>query len=123
MSVQVVTIQDNTLDLVGSLAPRQGVTYNRLQFNWPGDITTWTARGHIRRDYADVDTTIDSQFSFTLTYNAGQNITVIQPVLTAAQTALLSGGYVYDIHLIDPNTGIVEELCRGTLIALRRVTT
>ena len=74
----------------------QGKTFNWLTFLYPSDVSTWTARGQIRKDFADIDTTIDATFVFpALAYGAHtvngvtSNYTAIQPTLSATITQAL----------------------------------
>ena len=74
----------------------QGSTLDWLTFLYPSDVTTWTARGQIRKNFADIDLTVDAAFSFdTLTYSSytidgvTSNYTAIRPILSATQTQAL----------------------------------
>lgn len=90
-----------TYDLIWSAdscrAIVQGKTFNWLTFLYPSDVTTWTPRGQIRRNFADIDLTVDASFSFdALTYGAHtvngvtSNYTTIRPILSAIQTQALT---------------------------------
>ena len=74
----------------------QGKTFNWLTFLYPSDVTTWTPRGQVRQNFADIDLTIDASFSFSaLAYGPHtvngitSNYTSIRPILTATQTTAL----------------------------------
>ena len=112
----------------------KGTTYNQLTFYYRDqDVSSYTPIGQIRNNYFDVPGDLIESFNFeplifgsvtddTGTYNA----TIIQPTLTAAQTAnipatlakepstpFLAGinGFVYDIKLIGSTETII--IARG----------
>jgi len=71
----------------------QGSTFNNVTFLYPSDVSTWSPRGQIRKNYADVDAAIEASFSFdALSYGSytingvTSNYTAIRPTLTATQT-------------------------------------
>lgn len=75
----------------------QGISFDWLTFLYPADISTYTPRGQIRRDFAELDATIDASFSFaplsygtfTISGTTYTNVTKVQPILTATQTQAL----------------------------------
>lgn len=120
----------------------QGSTLNWLTFYYPADVSSWTATGQIRRNYADSDSTILASFSFdTLTYGtftvngSSGSYTQIRPILTNVQTQGLpitswkSGDdykpgrniWVYDLEI--KSTGnVVVKVSRGVVQVLPEVT-
>jgi hypothetical protein len=75
----------------------QGITFDWLTFLYPADISTYTPRGQVRRNFAELDLTIDASFSFASltygTYTIGgvtyTNVTKVRPILTDEQTQAL----------------------------------
>lgn len=68
----------------------------------PINMTSYTARGQIRRHYSS-----SNSVSFTTTLTTGSLVIS----LTAQQTAnIIAGRYVYDVELIDPANTVVRIL-------------
>ena len=120
----------------------QGTTYNQVTFFYRDvDISAYTPIGQIRTNYFDAGGILLDTFTFaplsygsvtdeTGTYDA----TIIQPILSASQTALLPGtlekqpsaaflpginGHVYDIKLIGASETII--LVRGFVEVIQDV--
>lgn len=86
----------------------------------PINLTGYTARMHIRRRLADVDTQLvltTENGRLVLGGAAGTVRIVMLPVETAA---LLSG--VYDLELVAPVTGVVTRLMSGKVRVSAEVT-
>lgn len=100
----------------------QGSTYtstvsveggNSLPFN----LTGYSARGHIRKNYSSSSFTA---FSTTIN-NAIQG--EINLSLTSTQTAALKAGrYVYDVEIIESSTGNITRVVEGQVEIFPRAT-
>jgi hypothetical protein len=101
----------------------QGDTFNKtfvvfdvdgLPMQLTADGTTltnpFTATAQLRRDVADIDTSIDATFSTTVT-PIGSRVTIS---LAAATTlALVNGPYKYDLQVTNPVSGAITTVCGG----------
>lgn len=105
----------------------QGETYS-VSFTWqepdgtPIDLSAYTARMQIRRNYADADRSepvldITDADSITLDDEGNILITVTDDVTEAIAAA---HGYVYDLELA--HDGVVTKLLAGTVNVLPEVT-
>jgi hypothetical protein len=74
------------------------------------DLTGYTALAQIRRDVADVDTTVDATFACTI---SGSEVIMY---LGDDQTTTLTGDYVWDLEVTSP-TGITTTIMTGQAIA------
>lgn len=83
----------------------------------PYDLTGYTARGQVRKTY-----TSSTSYPFLLTINnpsAGQ----INMLLPRATTGTMKAGrYVYDIEIVETNTGTVTRVVEGQVEITPRVT-
>lgn len=117
-------------NLIDDNALRQGETFDWLNLYYPVDVSGWTARGQVRRNYAYKDDEILATFTFNpLAYGSytvdGASITAtkINPVLTAVQTASLpiprsrsegvdpkagSTAWVYDLEIVSPGGKVIR---------------
>ena len=135
-----LTYTDNLSNGYGDLSIEQGADYSKVAFNYPGNISTWTAKGSIRRRWLDYEQGISplATFSFpVIAYNSATEKTLITPFLSASQTASIphtcnrlnksihvdigKNVYVYDIDLISP-TGNIIRLTSGYVEVLPAVT-
>lgn len=82
--------------------------------NTPATITGYSALAQIRRAVADADTVI------VATITAVVASPYVNLSLTAAQTASLTGNYVWDLQLTAPAGGIITIL-RGKVIVTPEV--
>ncbi|HEY8059040.1 MAG TPA: hypothetical protein VID94_09820 [Acidimicrobiales bacterium] len=94
----------NALDF----AHYQGDTFRRYLI-FDTDIVGWAWQGDIRRACADEAATIEASFTFTPVDSKELTIS-----LTSAQTAAMTGRYVYDIEGTLPAGDVVTVLA-GTL--------
>jgi len=110
---------------VGQYNPtgQQGATFTRL-ITWTdnaGDavnITGYTARMMLKRDYSDPVSVLSLTSSAGLTLGGAAGTILI--TMTAAQTADLNGAYLYDLELV--NGSVVTRLLEGTITFTPEVT-
>lgn len=118
-----------SVDLIKDLAIVQGKTFEKINLRFPGDVSLWTPRAQIRAKwyFKEAGQSPLIEFSFpTLTYDPDADKTLVQPQLTAAQTAGLvptkyqgegkpdqNSAYVWDLDLEEPETGRIIGLQWG----------
>lgn len=121
--------RDKTVDIVG----KQGTTWQfELVLAQPGtqqtpfDLTGYSARGQIRKDYKSP--TVVRSFQFSIPNPTNGRLLVS---LSASDTAQIPAGksasdsestYVYDIELYTPGDGFVTRILQGKLFIDPEVT-
>lgn len=118
-----------SVDLIKDLAIVQGKTFEKINLRFPGDVSLWIPRAQIRAKwyYKEVGQDPLIEFSFpALVYDADTDKTLVQPQLTALETAGLAptkyqgegkpdqnSAYVWDLELEEPGTDRVIGLDWG----------
>jgi hypothetical protein len=116
-----------SINLIDDLAVVQGKTYAKLDLRFPGDRSLWLPRAQIRRRWYYKEEGADplAEFSFLpLVYDVLSDKTLVSPRLSADVTAAippskyqeggdLTGAYVWDLELTDPDTDQVIGLDWG----------
>lgn len=103
---------------------QQGATWTRT-ITWRDsagtaiNLTGYTARMMLKRGYKDTVAALSLTNSSGITLGGAAGTIVI--TITAAQSALLSGQYVYDLELV--NGAVVTRLIEGVITFSPEVTT
>jgi hypothetical protein len=101
----------------------QGATFDQ-QFIWkiddtPVDLTTYTARMQVRRDYGATDTIVDLTDGDGITLGEDGEIDIYIDAEDASD--LPSGSFVYDLEL-ESDSGEVTRLLQGKFVISPEVT-
>jgi hypothetical protein len=116
-----VTADTITMNAVNSLGYKTYTTGGVVSYNAPVNLTGYTARMQIRAKLADTTTlaeyTTENGKIQIDTINYG--IAILVDATTTAGYSFSSG--VYSLELISP-TGIVTQLCAGTITLIKEVT-
>lgn len=115
-----------SVDLIKDLAIVQGKTFEKINLRFPGNVSLWIPRAQIRAKfyYKEPGQNPLIEFAFPpLVYDSDEDKTLVQPQLTALETAGLfptkyqgegkpdqNSAYVWDLELQDPGTGKVIGL-------------
>lgn len=74
----------------------------------PADLTGYTVLAQVRREVADMDSSVDAEFSVNITSPT------INLSLSHSQTQALSGRYVWDLQVVS-SAGIVTTIMAGKI--------